>query len=219
MARREPVPGGDRPRGVRSALRPQGPIPDACNVRGGGRRGLCHAAGHRAERPRGHRVQGRQRRGEHRQRRAAVPVRPGPDVGPHRAHLLWPPAVDHRIDDRRGDRHRTSEARRRGTRRLEGGDGDPRADRRLTADPVHRRQGSRIHQGDAAPHNAAIQREAKIAQAKATAHPPRPRRPPTPAGRVRPADRRHPSEVPRRDRHRTGRGGPGRTARPGTGPA
>ena len=58
-----------------------------------------------------------------RQRRAAVPVRPGPDVGAHRPDLRRPPAVDHRLDDRRGDRHRAAEAGHRGARRLQGGDG------------------------------------------------------------------------------------------------
>ena len=111
------VPGGDRPRHVRAAGLPQGPLPDAGDVRGRGRRDLRHQAGHRAERPRGHRVQGRQRRREHRQRRPAVPVRPGPDVGADRPDLRRPPALDHRLDDGRGDRHRAAEAGHRGAGR------------------------------------------------------------------------------------------------------
>ena len=51
---------------------------------------LRDQAGHLAERPRGDRVQGRQRPRVDRQRRPAVPVRPGPDVGADRADLRLP---------------------------------------------------------------------------------------------------------------------------------
>jgi len=40
----------------------------------------------------------------------AVPVRPGPDVHAHRPDLRRPPALHHRIHDRRGDSHRAPEA-------------------------------------------------------------------------------------------------------------
>ena len=125
-------------------------------------------AGHRAERARGDRVQGRQRPGVHRQRRAAVPVRPGPDVGADRADLRRPPALDHRLDDRRGDRHRAAEAGHRGAGRLEGRDGQDRPDRGLAADPVDRRHATPATSTRwPRPHNAAIQRQAQIAQAQA----------------------------------------------------
>ena len=58
---RRAIPGRHRPRRVRPPVRPQGPLPDAGDVRGGGRRDLRHQAGHFAERPFGNRVQGRQR--------------------------------------------------------------------------------------------------------------------------------------------------------------
>ena len=105
-------------------------------------------AGHLAERAGRHRVQGRQRRGIHRQRRTAVPVRPGPDVAADRADLRRPPALDHRLDDGRGDRHRAAEAGHRGPGRIQGRDGQDRADRGLAADPVDRRHGRRLHRRD-----------------------------------------------------------------------
>ena len=123
-------------------------LPDAVHVRGRGHRDLRDQAGHLAERPRGHRVQGRQRRGEHRQRRPAVPVRPGPDVDADRPDLRRAPALDHRLDDRRGDRHRAAEAGHRGAGRLQGGDGQDRPDRGLAADPVDRRHEQRLHRRD-----------------------------------------------------------------------
>ena len=61
---------------------PEGEFPDPVHVRVRGFRDLRHQAGHLAECQRRDRVQGRQRPGEHRQRRAAVPVRPGSDVRP-----------------------------------------------------------------------------------------------------------------------------------------
>ena len=81
----------------------------------------------------------------------AIPVRPGPDVGADRPDLRRPSALDHRLDDRRGDHHRAAEAGHRGARRLQGGDGQDRPDRRLVADPVDRRQGPRLHRGDGRP--------------------------------------------------------------------
>ena len=47
---------------------------------------------------------------KHHQRGPALPVRPGPDVHPHRPYLCRAPPLDHRLDDRRGDRDRTPEA-------------------------------------------------------------------------------------------------------------
>ena len=67
--------------------------------------------------------------GEHRQRGAALPLRPGSDVGAGGSDLRRPPALDHRLDDGRGDRHRASEAGHRGARRLQGGDGEDRSHR------------------------------------------------------------------------------------------
>lgn len=46
----------------------------------------------RSQCARRHRVQGRQRCGKHRQRRAAVPLRSEPDVGVNRTDLRWPTA-------------------------------------------------------------------------------------------------------------------------------
>src|SRR5580704_3526261 len=139
------VPGGDRPRRLRHARVPQGQVPYPVHAGGRGRRDLRDQAGHLAERALGDRVQGRQRQRIHRQRRAAFPVRPGPDVGADRADLRRASALDHRLDDRRGDRHRAAEAGQRGAGWIEGRDGQDRADRGLAADPVDRRHGRRVH--------------------------------------------------------------------------
>ena len=154
LAKRRSVPGRDRPRHIRRPVLPQGPVPDPVHVRVRGLRDLRHQAGHLARRPGGHRVQGGQRHRKHRQRRPAVPVRPGPDVHPDRPDLRRPPALDHRLDDGRGDRHRAAEARHRGAGRLEGGDGQDRPDRGLAADPVDRRHEQRLHRR----HGGAAQR-------------------------------------------------------------
>ena len=49
---RRALPGGHRARQVRAAGLPQDPVPDARDVRGGGRRDLRDPAGHRADRAR-----------------------------------------------------------------------------------------------------------------------------------------------------------------------
>ena len=97
------------------------------------------------------RFQGRQRHGEHRQRRPAVPLRPGPDVGADGPDLRRPSAGHHRLDDGRGDRHRAAEARHRGPGDVEDRDGEDRSDRRLVADPVDRRRRHRLYRGDVRP--------------------------------------------------------------------
>ena len=159
-----------------------------------------------------------QRRGEHRQRRPAVPVRPGSDVDADRADLRRAPALDHRLDDRRGDRHRAAEARHRGAGRLQDGDGQDRPDRRLAADPVDRRQQHRLHRRDGGPaqrgHPAPGADRAGPGQpgggrgAAAVAAGP---------GGVRPADRRRPGPVQGRGGQGAVRGGAGRPAGPGPG--
>ncbi len=206
------VPGGRRPRHLRPPAVPQGALPDPGHAGGRGRRDLRHQAGHLGERPGRDRVQGWQRRREHRQRRPAVPVRPGPDVHAHRPYLRRPPALDHRLDDGGGDRHRTAEARDRGPRRLQGGDGQDRPDRGLAADPVDRRHELRLHRRDGRP---APRRDPAAGQDRPGAgqpgSPPRPSRrrsasrPSTP-GRPRSC---RPSTRPRSTRRRrVGAGGP-----------
>lgn len=145
------VPRRHRAREVRAPRVPQDPLPVARDERGGSRREVCDQAGHRPDRARRDRLQGRQRPRVDRQRRSALPLRPGPDVGPHRAHLRRSSALDHRLDDGRGDRDRAAEARHGGPRHVEGRDGEDRPARRLAADPVHRRRPDRIHRGDVAP--------------------------------------------------------------------
>src|SRR6185437_14695161 len=110
-----------RRRGVRHADPAQGRVPDPRHVRSRGVRALRHQAGHRAERDGGDRGQGRQRPGVDRERGAALPLRPGPDVGADRPHLRRPPALDHRVDDGRGDHHRAAEAGHPGAGGLQGG--------------------------------------------------------------------------------------------------
>ncbi len=78
----------------------------------------------------------------------SAPVRPGSGCPFHRPDLRRAPEVDHRLDDGRGDRHRAAEARHRGPRRFQDGDGQDRADRRLAPDPVDRRPEQRLHRRD-----------------------------------------------------------------------
>ena len=145
---RHAVQGRDRSRRVRRAVRPPGQLPDAGDARGRGRRAVRDQAGHRAPGHGGDRVQGRQRPESIVNAGAAVPVRSGPDVRADRADLRRSPALDRRLDDRRGDRHRAPEAGHRGARRLQGGDGQDGTDRRLAADPVDRRHGRGLHRRD-----------------------------------------------------------------------
>ena len=145
---RNAISRGHGTRRLRAPVRPSGDVPDARDARGGGGGAVRHQAGDRAVGQGGDRVQGRQRSRVDRQRRAAVPLRPGSDVGPRRSHLRRSSALDRRFDDGRGDRHRAPEARHRGAGWLQGRDGQDGTDRRLAADPVDRRPGRRLHRGD-----------------------------------------------------------------------
>ena len=178
---------------------------------------MRHQAGDLAPGPRRDRIQGRQRPREHRQRGPAVPVRSGPDVGAHRADLRRSPALDRRLDDRRGDRHRAPEARHRGARRLQGGDGQDGADRRLAPDPVDRRHGRWLHRRDG---GAAQRGDPAPGQDRPGPGQPGRRRGraglAAQAGRVRPPDRGRArrSTRPRSTRPRRRRPRPARSPRP-----
>ncbi len=121
-------------------------------------------------------------------------------------------ARHHRLDDRRGDRHRAAEARRRGPGHLEGRDGQDRPDRGLVADPVDRRRRRRLHRGHvrtaqgghpapgpdrAGPGHPGVRRGGTGGRAQ--------------PGRVRPADRGRQGGVLGRGGPRAGAGRPGRS--------
>ena len=167
---------------------------------------------------RGHRLQGRQRHREHRQRRPAVPVRPEPDVDADRPHLRRPPALHHRLDDGRGDRHRAPEAGRGGAGHLQVRDGQDRPDRRLPADQVDRRHEDRLHRRHGRP--AQGRHPAPGPDRPGPGHPGLGRGPAggrAQQGRVRPADRDRAgaSTRPRSTRRRPWRPRPARCPRPG----
>ena len=117
------------------------------------------------------------------------------------------PALDHRLDDRRGDRHRAPEARHRSARRLQGGDGQDGPDRRLAADPVDRRHGRGLHRRDG---RAAQRRDPAPGEDRPGAGQPGGRRSraglAAQAGRVRAADRDRAGAVQGRGRQGAGRG-------------
>ena len=147
--RGRPVPGRHRARRLRLAVLPQGPRSSPCRC--SRPRSPSPASPSRASRctcRRSSPPRSATTTRVDRQRRAALPVRPEPDGGAHRPHLRRPPALDHRLDDGRGDHHRAAEARHRGARRVQGGDGEDRADRRRPADPVDRRHEARLHRRD-----------------------------------------------------------------------
>ena len=129
-------------------------------------------------------------------------------------------AVDHRLDDRRADHPGTPEAGDRGPRRIQGGDGPDRADRRRPANPVHRRRRARLHQRDV---GTAQRRHPAAGADRAGAGEPEGRRSragvAAPAGRVRPSDRHRQGQVQGRGRQGPGASRPGRAARRSAGPA
>ena len=99
----------------------------------------------------------------------AAPPFPGPAEDDGRAgaqRVRRSSAVHRRRVDGRGHDPRPGEADRPDPGRLRHGDGEARPDRRLAADPRDRGP-DRVHQEPAMPHAAAVQRDARIAQAEA----------------------------------------------------